>query len=294
MRFGLELSSDGLPIGDEGSRWRTVTDDEIDEAVRRLTAEEYLALTVEAGTADGGDADAAADAYRMGRVEGTASLAARALTGQIREGRVDGIYFESAFGYGGDFPPIALGGGTAGGVKIEGRIDRVDVLDGGYARIIDYKSGTQEFSAPDAVSGYQLQLMLYMRAVSERYKPAGVFYFTIKESRVNDDAGEGAAGIMKEMKLDGVAVDDARLLEAMGMNPKGRSTKDKIDKDAFDALRETVNALVEDIAENLTSGLVDADPKTAVRLKAPSGRNMKACDYCPYKGICNYDPILHR
>ncbi|MDR2163020.1 MAG: PD-(D/E)XK nuclease family protein [Clostridiales Family XIII bacterium] len=295
MRFGRALSSDGLPSDDEMSRWRTITDDEIDETVRRLASEEYLALTAETGATEGDVADAAADAYRMGRVSGTAALAARVLTGQIREGRVNGIYFESAFGDGGDFPPITVSDGTGNGVRIEGRIDRVDIMDGGYARIVDYKSGTQEFSAPDAEAGYQMQLMLYLQAVSKRYEPAGVFYFTIKEPRVRDDVGvDVATGIMKEMKPYGVAVNDAPPLEAMGMDPKGRSTKDRMDKDQFDALRVTVSNLVESLIRDMTSGHVNAEPKTAVRLKTPAGRNMRACDYCHYKGICNYDPILHR
>jgi ATP-dependent helicase/nuclease subunit B len=304
MRFGLELSSDGLPVRDERSRWRTITDGEIDEMARRLVSEEYAASAA-AETGRGTTpasavpdtavdaAEAAAEAYRMDRVSRAAALAARVLTRQIRDGRVDGVHFESVFGREGDFPPILPSGDRAGnGIRIEGRIDRVDVLDGGYARIIDYKSGAQTFSAPDAVAGYQMQLMLYLQAVSERYKPAGVFYFRIREPRIEDDGGRDiAAEIMKDMKLDGVAVNDARLLTAMGMDPEGRSRNDKMDREAFDSLRAEVSALVADLVDSLSSGRVDAAPKTAINLKT-SGRNDRACDYCPYKGVCNYDPAL--
>jgi ATP-dependent helicase/nuclease subunit B len=321
MRFGRELSADGLSVRDERSRWRTITDEEIDAAARRLTAEEYEALSMaETGGAETESWSAAAASYRRDRVSRTAALAARMLTRQIREGAICANYFESAFGKDGDFPPIgtermslAAPSQTApapeqmtflnapgppasahppGGIRIEGRIDRVDVLDGGYARVIDYKSGAQEFSIPDAMSGYQLQLMLYLKAVAERYKPAGVFYFRVKEPHIEDGGADIEAALMRSMKLCGAAVDDARALTAMGMDPESKSRKNRVEKEEFDALLYAVDALVEGLAERLSSGRIDAEPKTAVKLKTSANRNMKACDYCLYKGVCNYDVTL--
>jgi ATP-dependent helicase/nuclease subunit B len=296
MRFGRELSADGLPVQDERSRWRTITDEEIDAATRRLTAEEYGARSaMEVRSAAAEEWIVAAEDYRMERVNRTTSLAARVLTRQIREGATRAIYFESVFGKDGDFPPIGTerAGLSGDGVRIEGRIDRVDVLDGGYARVIDYKSGAQEFSAPDAAAGYQLQLMLYMQAVAERYKPAGVFYFQVKEPRVHDDGGTDVeTAIIRSMKLDGAVVDDERVLAAMGMDKGGKAKRGRMDKEEFGALLGKVGVLVEDLAERLSSGRIEAEPKTAVKLKTSANRNMKACDYCPYKGVCNYDVTL--
>jgi ATP-dependent helicase/nuclease subunit B len=296
MRFGRELSSDGLSPSDADSRWSTVTDEEIKGIIERFIAEEYPAhpeqgAETEANAVDAAYVANAVDAglktYRIHRIGRTATFAARALTRQIRESRACGIYFETAFGEKGDFPPVTA---TSAETRIEGRIDRVDILDGGYARIIDYKSGAQEFSSPDAASGYQLQLMLYLKAVSERYKPAGVFYFRIKEPRVEDYGGEDIASeIIKSVKPDGVAVDDAYSLAAMGIDPDGKSKKGIMEAEEFDELRGSVSALVDDLIESMSRGRVDAEPKTAIRLKSPDNRNMKACDYCQYKGICNYD-----
>jgi ATP-dependent helicase/nuclease subunit B len=224
----------------------------------------------------------------MLRISRTATFAARALTRQIRESRVDDIYYETAFGEKGDFPPITT---ASGGTRIEGRIDRVDVLSGGYARIIDYKSGAQKFSSQDAAIGYQLQLMLYLKAVSERYKPAGVFYFRIKEPRVEDYGGEDSASeIIKSVKPDGVAVNDVHSLAAMGINPDGKSKKGIMEAEEFNELRDSVGALVDNLIERMSGGRIDAEPKTAIKLTTSDNRNMKACDYCQYKGICNYDP----
>ena len=64
----------------------------------------------------------------------------------------------------------------AGGneVFIEGIIDRVDYLENGRVKIIDYKSGENTLSREEAESGYRLQLMLYIKAAQENQrKPAG-------------------------------------------------------------------------------------------------------------------------
>ncbi|MDR1292171.1 MAG: exodeoxyribonuclease V subunit gamma [Clostridiales Family XIII bacterium] len=294
MRFGRELSADGLPPSDGDSRWRTVTDEEIDAAVERLVSEEYPARPGQSGEVETDAAVTETESYRMRRVGRTAAFAAKALTRQIRESRVDEIYYESSFGEKGDFPPITKASPSVRvETRVEGRIDRVDVLNGGYARITDYKSGAQEFSPPDAASGYQLQLMLYMKAVSERYKPAGVFYFRVKEPRVEDYGKEDiAAEIIGSVKPDGVAVNDARSLAAMGIDPDGRSKKGVMEAGEFGELQDSVSALVGDLIEGMSGGRVDARPKTAIKLKTSANRNMKACDYCNYKGVCNYDPLF--
>jgi ATP-dependent helicase/nuclease subunit B len=304
LRLGQELSADGLPASDKMSRWQTITDDEIDSAVARLVAEEYPAanpaptsnpvpalMSAPDNRSDETISDpdipaAAQEMYRMGRVERTAALAARVLTQRIREGRVESILFETPFGVDAE---------GEGRVRIEGRIDRVDILDGGYACVVDYKSGADEFSIPDAAAGYQLQLMIYLNAVSDRYKPAGVFYFRIKEPRIEDGGNADGAWeeIMKNMKPDGVAIDDARALKGMGIDPDSRAKKGRMEAEAFEALRTSVSDKVSDLVKNMSSGCIDADPKSAVNLKAPDGRNRKACDYCSYKGICNFDPILY-
>jgi chemotaxis protein histidine kinase CheA len=253
------------------------------------TAADTADATAAAAAAAPTTPDAELNKYRMRRISRTVTLAAQALTRQIRESRVDSIYYETAFGEKGDFPPVTT---ASGKTRVEGRIDRVDILDGGYARITDYKSGAQKFSPPDAASGYQLQLMLYLKAVSESYKPAGIFYFTISEPRTEDYGGGNIAEeIIKSVKPDGVAVKDARSLAAMGIDPDGKSKKGIMEAEEFNELRDSVSALVDDLIESMSRGRVDAEPKTAINLTSNS-RKMKACDYCHYKGVCNYDPLF--
>ncbi len=62
------------------------------------------------------------------------------------------------------------------GVKLYGRVDRVDSCDD-MVRVIDYKTGTMEASATKYYMGLKLQLPLYLSAVSEGRRAAGAYYF---------------------------------------------------------------------------------------------------------------------
>ena len=99
-------------------------------------------------------------------------------------------------------------------VLIKGKIDRMDVLelpehgsdaddapetagDEAFAdrtapetavRIVDYKTGGDAVDVEHFRSGYKLQLMLYLKAATQKQdvQPAGVFLFKIRE--IDNDA----------------------------------------------------------------------------------------------------------
>jgi ATP-dependent helicase/nuclease subunit B len=329
-RFGEEMSKDGLPAYDERSKWNTATDREIVCLIEKYCAEEYIkqnedaappAIPVKrvipgedadpAGTADraipansadpvdpADPADRACEVYRQSRISTTMSEAALALTHQIRSGRVEKMHFEADFGFGKEdmFPPI-----RPGDVTIRGRIDRVDVLEGGYARIIDYKSGSDKFSLADVQSGWQLQLMIYMQAVANRFEPAGVFYFKIAEPHINDDipavdseeyAEELKAKIQDSFTPDGLTIDDDQITKLLGEGMTGKTKKSAIEPGEFAALRTDTESLIEDLCTRLASGTVTADPMKAAAIKTAGNTQMTACTYCQYKSLCNYDPAF--
>ena len=71
---------------------------------------------------------------------------------------------------------------SSGQISIEGQIDRWDIVEGDFNKIIDYKSGNDTFELKQAQDGIKLQLFIYLMAVtSEKYKPGGAFYFHIDE-----------------------------------------------------------------------------------------------------------------
>lgn len=80
--------------------------------------------------------------YRTTRMQEVCQRAAWALVRHVKQGQINEIYFEEAFGIGEDklFPPIRVAVGEKE-LLIEGKIDRIDVLPDGFVKVIDYKSG---------------------------------------------------------------------------------------------------------------------------------------------------------
>ena len=112
---------------------------------------------------------------------------------------------------------------------LEGIIDRVDRFDSGelsYMRVIDYKSSQHELKPERLWLGTQLQLLLYLKAVSEGVPgtPAGAFYFHIKDPSVTVKQlmtdpqqllAQAQASIADSMKLKGLVLADVDVIEAM-------------------------------------------------------------------------------
>jgi len=110
------------------------------------------------------------------------------LTEHVKKGAFTPMGHEINFGINGDIPPIVIELEDGERIYLEGRIDRVDILndeEGNYVKIIDYKSGSKDFSLSDVYYGFQIQLIVYLDAIlsSEEKKhkvevhPGGIFYF---------------------------------------------------------------------------------------------------------------------
>ncbi|MDR0852036.1 MAG: exodeoxyribonuclease V subunit gamma [Clostridiales Family XIII bacterium] len=283
MRYGMEMCEDAVSVSDPASQWQL-----LDEAACRDKAGRIFDETLsgfQEGLLEGGGYER----YKSERIRHIVSDAAWALTMQTKAGGIDSMLFETSFEPGGVFPPIES---TINGknFQVRGRIDRVDVYPGGYARIIDYKTGAESFSAADVLNGWQLQLMIYLKAASESFKPAGIFYFKLAEPRINDngktDVAEAAADAFN---LDGVYLNDPALVALLGASGKGKSAIEPAD---FAALRQSADILIEDLLTRIADGEIAARPMTARHLKTADGKNKTACTYCRYRGICNYDKIF--
>ncbi|MDR1954068.1 MAG: exodeoxyribonuclease V subunit gamma [Clostridiales Family XIII bacterium] len=279
MRYGMEMIRDGLPAADERSAWRTINEAESAALTRRIYDE--VSSEYKEGLFHGGGYER----YKSDRIKRITADVAWILTEQVRAGAITDMRFEAGFGDGEAFPAIEVAR-EGKLVRVKGRIDRIDVLEGGYAKIIDYKSGADAFSRDDVLGGWQLQLMLYLMAVREQYKPAGVFYFKIAEPRAEDTGtGDIAKEIMKGFKLDGIAINDPQIAAAIGQKVRSVEPAD------FAAIQDSVSSLVTGLCGKLLSGNIDARPMIAKKLKA-GNRPMSACTYCSYRGICNFDRVF--
>ena len=309
---------DAVPIAvtDPDSRWMKITQEECREEIRRILQEETG--TYREGLLSSGRNES----YRTERIVDICSRVAWAMIGQVRRGRIREMYFEQPFARGAQLPPIRV---TAREheVLIKGKIDRMDVLempeheDGleTAVRIVDYKTGGDSVDVEHFRSGYKLQLMLYLKAATQKQevKPAGVFLFKIREIDADADArtvvpGEAAAEERMEdaYKLEGIVLDDMDLIDAMDTEIGGASKVLPIkyvkkngtysgssggylfSREEFEELSAQVDRQVDRICREICDGKIDIRPKKEKK-KDMEGNYKTSCKYCSYKSICMFD-----
>ncbi len=147
-------------------------------------------------------------------------------------------YLELAFGFEGDeHPPFELDDG----VRLRGRIDRVDVSAGGEAILYDYK-GRAVPEPSRWVSDGRVQIALYMRAVEQLLglRVVGGFY-------------QPTAG--RELRPRGVLVAD-RAPELATVNG------DRRDPEAVDALVDDALAVAREAASQARAGRLEGRPSS--------------------------------
>lgn len=309
---------DAVPVAitDPDSRWMKITQEECREEIRRILQEETG--TYREGLLSSGRNES----YRTERIVDICSRVAWAMIGQVRRGRIREMYFEQPFARGAQLPPIRV---TAGEheVLIKGKIDRMDVLempeheDGmeTAVRIVDYKTGGDSVDVEHFRSGYKLQLMLYLKAATQKQevKPAGVFLFKIREIDADADArtvvpGEAAAEERMEdaYKLEGIVLDDMDMIDSMDTEIGGVSKVLPIkyvkkngtysgssggylfSREEFEELSAQVDRQVDRICREICDGKIDIRPKKEKK-KDMEGNYKTSCKYCSYKSICMFD-----
>ncbi len=227
--------------------------------------------------------------YRLERIKEICLAAAKALVAQLRSGSVTDIFLEEEFGEGGNFSPIEL---DVDGekVRIEGRIDRADILDKDKIRIVDYKTGDDKLDFYKMRQGYKMQLMIYLMSTMDRYEPAGLFYFNISEAEegLNSKSLKAEekiknAGPEESFKLKGAYIDEPGYLEMM---PKevigGQLARSKISKADFMANKDAIADKLEELGADIVGGDISISPRKI------SNQRM-ACTFCDFRAICRYD-----
>ena len=234
-----------------------------------------------------------------GRIRRTARRAGRSIVSQFGGSRFAPVSFELVFGRDGVAPiTLELGDGTC--VYLQGRIDRIDVLDEGTQRIrvIDYKSGVMRFDPTMAYWGIQLQLLIYLSAALQQIPgaaPAGFFYCriadpTVKtESRIREEVERQLA---KQLALSGISLSDVSVLRAQGEHhqqmvtkdgkPSGRYAASMVDERGMQALVDFAKEKAAQLARGAYGGGIDDSPAIL--------GTYNACSLCDYAAVCGFDP----
>ena len=314
MKMTDKLTVKGLALTDPESPWMKITDGQLRDMVEGFVKEETGKYR------DGLFRRGAEESYHAERMKESAVRVCRTLVDQVRSGDILRGRFEVAFGRGREIPPVEIDLGEDLGHEkayIEGKIDRVDYLPDSRVKIIDYKTGGEDFVIKEAKEGFRLQLMLYLEAALEKSgKPAGVFYFNIKDPSIKvegknmDEASDLPdedylkSEITKAFKMNGIMVDDPEVIRNIAGDFDGysdvvalrKSSKDGsvsstsksenklLSEDEFRELRETVAGKVAEKTADLLKGKTDIFPMKTSKTSA--------CDKCRLKGICRFNTIF--
>jgi ATP-dependent helicase/nuclease subunit B len=114
--------------------------------------------------------------YLSEKLKRTVSKAVTLISSHISSGGFEPSGYEVELGDRGRYPSISIDLPSGECIKMTGRIDRIDTMEGEegtYLRVIDYKSGNKALKLGDVYYGLQLQLITYLDAVIESEKEKG-------------------------------------------------------------------------------------------------------------------------
>lgn len=218
----------------------------------------------------------------------------------------------------GDIKPLVFSLLDEGSVYIEGRIDRVDIMNLNgekFVRVVDYKTGSKKFKLSDVLHGINIQMILYLMAIKrngkERYGniiPCGVLYMPAVKPYViaedEHDEKKSKAKAYERLKMNGLVLNDTRAVKGMEEDSKGIfipavikngkicGEESLVDLEQMETIMKYTEKTVREVAENLRMGEIPANPIEWG--KDANGEPDGSCRWCPYGAICgvNFENAL--
>jgi len=216
--------------------------------------------------------------------------------------------FELSVDDNGDCKPLAIKNDKGMEVFLCGKIDRVDILhteDSSYVRVVDYKSGTQEFESEKLPYGIDMQMFLYLFAITgdegkyKNYVPAGVLYMPVSEVSIKDKREDDITNVSnttnRHFKMKGVVLDDINVIQSMERDLngvyvpfklKGRGKNMTLSETQFNKIRAHAEQLLRSMADGLSNG----DISTKALIFANDDEKYSVCAYCDYWSVCGNYP----
>ncbi len=285
--------------------------DKIDEAEKTKIARDAAEAYLSSLGSDSGRKGR--EKFSLERLKTVAFPVIEELCSELRGCRFEPSFFELAIEKNKKGSPSAseftLSDGSC--VRVFGSIDRVDTYKDGndvYVRVIDYKTGSKEFSPSDLDDGRNLQMFIYLKSVIEsrdeeflskigvtgdgKLIPAGVIYIktNVGDVKINHSSEEEALrAFNKSQGREGMVLSDEKALSAMNKDylpvsfkkdgsPAAYSEKLLYTEEGFSEILEKVRAAVVKVGNEMKSGNITARP---VKNKKTS-----PCEYCKFKPIC--------
>ena len=247
--------------------------------------------------------------YLFSRLRGAAWSVIENIADELARSDFRPMAFELGFGGGGELPAITIREGDTT-LSVSGKVDRVDgwIHDEKlYLRVVDYKTGKKSFDLTDLRYGLGIQMLLYLFTLEDKgaahfgreIVPAGVLYLPARDVILRADRGISreklADAMRKELRRSGMVLSEPEVLRAMehsaleepcylplrigrdGSISGGVASAAQLGK-----LGGYVDRLLHQIARELESGNVDADP-------CSRGPQDSACTYCEFASACYFE-----
>ncbi len=189
-------------------------------------------------------------------------------------------------------------------VSITGIIDRADIFTdekgNEYIRVVDYKTGSREFSMVNVYYGINTQMLLYLIAVcdaNKELKAGGVSYLP---SKVTEPAGKKSAAfallsqdhIQSGMYVSSDAAEKEMLKYAETISARSGVKRDKLMPSEENTLTEAQFARLSEDCKKQTQQvlcrLYDGDVDAVPTVYKEKSCEKKACGYCRFAGICGH------
>ncbi len=211
--------------------------------------------------------------------------------------------FELKIGEGGDIPAYKLKIDDEHSVNVRGFVDRVDIYDKNedesYIRIVDYKTGNKEFKLHEILYGINMQMLLYLRCVTENGKdyygknliPSGVLYMPSAAKDIDGDKYTTHEKVLSQLdsnfRMNGLVLNDSDVLNHMDKSGKfiklskkledGKYSDTVADFEQFNIIFKHLDDTVKSMGKELLKGNIKALPLKGVA---------DGCAYCPYDSVC--------
>ncbi len=286
----------------EGLTWFTVGEEK---------KRELLEQAIESACTGYGDdilKASATNAYQVKKLRRIMRRNVDILQYQVKKGSFDPAYYESPFSE--DDSAYDLGDGNM--IRLEGRIDRVDIArkeDKEYIKIIDYKSGNKDLDLAQVSYDLQMQLVLYLHAAMEKERrlhpersivPAGMYYYHIDDPflEMKEDATPEERQAKERMlfQMKGLTNQSEEVLQMIDPETETGSDVIKVKRLKDGSLSKTSAVLSEEdmqlvtafvrkripqIGKQMLEGRITCDPYTYGK--------QDSCTFCPYKTVCGFD-----
>lgn len=301
----LEIFSKNL--GENGYTWFDFPEEEgarmIEEAVDAFAVSYHNTVLF----------DNARNAYMITRIKRILKRTVAAMQYQLKKGSFVPEQFEVSFSVLEELDAVSVALSEQEKMRLKGRIDRMDVREDEkhvYVKVVDYKSGSRDFSLAALYYGLQLQLVVYLNAAMEltakkhpgkEIVPAAMLYYRVQDP-VIDLEGEDPSPeeidrrILKALRTTGVVNARPDVVEGLDGEFTDRSDVVPVErkKDGsfsarsgimeetdFRAVSEFVSRKIRRTGQKILEGRISLDPYVQ--------GNDSACDYCPYRKVCGFD-----